>query len=62
MKKRFMSILLIVSMVLTLLPTTAMAGNNNNAELKEGWYYLRCMGNYLNLDANGNAELLHSST
>ncbi|SMB89878.1 hypothetical protein SAMN00017405_0671 [Desulfonispora thiosulfatigenes DSM 11270] len=57
MKKRFMSILLTLCMMLTLLPATAMAANNYNAKLKEGWYYLRCMGNYLNLDANGKAEL-----
>ena len=58
MKKRWMSALLVLCMVLTLLPVTAMASHPNNpTPKKDRWYYLRCMGNYLNLDANGNAEL-----
>ena len=57
MKKRLTSILLTLCMVLTLLPVTAYASLPNNPTPKNGWYYLRCMGNYLNLDANGNAEL-----
>lgn len=57
MKKRALSVLLILCMVLTLLPTTAFAAHKYNPVPKEGWYYLRCMNNYLNLDANGNAEL-----
>ena len=57
MKKRLMSILLTLCMVLTLLSATAEAAHPNNPTPKDGWYYLRCMGNYLNLDANGNAEL-----
>ncbi|MBP7332535.1 MAG: hypothetical protein KBA08_09585 [Firmicutes bacterium] len=57
MKKRFMSILLVLCMALTMLPMTAHASHPNNPTPKNGWYYLRCMGNYLNLDANGNAEL-----
>ncbi|HBL50169.1 MAG TPA: hypothetical protein DDZ65_07995 [Firmicutes bacterium] len=61
MKKRVMSILLTFCMALTLLPTTAFAAHPNNPTPKDGWYYLRCMGNYLNLDANGNAEL-HDKT
>ena len=57
MKKRVMSILLTLCMVLTLLPVKAFAAHSYNPTPKDGWYYLRCMGNYLNLDANGNAEL-----
>lgn len=57
MKKRFMGILLTFCMALTMLPMTAYASHPNNPTPKNGWYYLRCMGNYLNLDANGNAEL-----
>lgn len=57
MKKRIISILLVLCMMLTLLPATAFAAHPNNPTPKDGWYYLRCMGNYLNLDANGNAEL-----
>lgn len=58
MKERFMSILLIFCMALILLPTTAHAAHPNNPiPEKDRWYYLRCMGNYLNLDADGNAEL-----
>jgi hypothetical protein len=56
-KKRVMSILLTFCMALILLPATAFAAHPNNPTPKDGWYYLRCMGNYLNLDANGNAEL-----
>lgn len=48
-----MSILLTLCMVLILLPMTASAA----AEMKDGWYYIRCMNNYLNVDANGNIEL-----
>ncbi len=57
MKKRAMSILLTFCMALPLLPATAFAAHPNNPTPKDGWYYLRCMGNYLNFDADGNAEL-----
>lgn len=57
MLKRFMSFSLIFCMMLTLLPTTVFAAHPNNPTPKDGWYYLRCMGNYLNFDADGNAEL-----
>lgn len=57
MKKRFLSMLLTMCMMSTVLPMTANAAHPNNPTPKEGWYYLRCMGNYLNLDADGNAEL-----
>ncbi|AMJ41299.1 hypothetical protein [Anaerotignum propionicum] len=59
MKKQFVSILLALCMVLTLLQaTTANASHPNNpTPKKDRWYYLRCMGNYLNIDVDGNAEL-----
>lgn len=58
MKKRFMSILLTLCMVLTLLPTTAFAsGWAAENTITKGWYHLRCMNNYLNLTADGAAEL-----
>lgn len=58
MKKRVISIVLTMCMVIALMPTTIQASiRNNGVKLQEGWYYLRCMNNYLNLDANGNAEL-----
>jgi hypothetical protein len=61
MKKRFTSILLTLCMVLALLPTAAYAATKYKAQAAEGWYYLRCMGNYLNIDADGNAELRDKS-
>ena len=61
MKKRFTSILITLCMVLTLLPTSAYAATNYRSKPSEGWYYLRCMGNYLNIDADGNAELRDNS-
>lgn len=58
MKKRFMSIMLILCMVLTLLPTEVFAtGWTTNNTIFDGWYHLRCMNNYLNLTADGDAEL-----
>lgn len=58
MKRQFMGILLSLCVMLTLLPATVQAAlPNNGVKLQEGWYYLRCMGNYLNLDENGNGEL-----
>ena len=58
MKKRFMGILLILCMALTLLPTTALAREwTTSNTIINGWYYLRCMNNYLNLTADGTAEL-----
>ncbi len=58
MKKRFMGILLTICMALTMLPTTAFAGEwASDSALDNGWYYLRCMNNYLNLNAAGSAEL-----
>lgn len=54
MKTRFLSIMIIMSMTLTLLSVTVTAAK---AELKDGWYYLRVMGNYVNIDASGNVEL-----
>lgn len=58
MRKRFAVTLIALCMTLTLLPTTVEAAlRNNGVKLEEGWYNLRCMGNYLNLDANGNVEL-----
>ncbi|QHQ62567.1 hypothetical protein Ana3638_18740 [Anaerocolumna sedimenticola] len=61
MKKRFMSILLTLCMALTLLPTAAYAATKNKSQPSEGWDYLRCMDNYLNIDADGNAELRDKS-
>ena len=58
MKKRFMGILLTLCMVLTLMPQAAFAGEwASDSALDNGWYYLRCMNNYLNLNAAGSAEL-----
>ena len=57
LKKRFTSILLTLCMALTLLPTTAYAATKYKSQPSEGWYYLRCMGNYLNIDSDGNAVL-----
>jgi hypothetical protein len=58
MKKRIMSILLTLCMVLTLLPTTAFATEwTTNNTIVDGWYHLRSMNNYLNLTADGAAEL-----
>ncbi|MDD3165587.1 MAG: WG repeat-containing protein [Oscillospiraceae bacterium] len=54
MKKRMISILMILCILLTLLPTAALAAENT---LVDGWYYLRCMNNYLNLTSDGKAEL-----
>lgn len=54
MKKRFISILLVLCMTLTLLPTIALAAKET---LVDGWYNLRCMNNYLNLTSDGKAEL-----
>jgi len=62
MKKKLSGILLALCMalaMLTLLPTTAVAQNIKLPA--NGWYYLRAMNNYLNLDANGNAELRNKS-
>ncbi len=61
MKKRFTSILLTLCMVLTLLPTEVYAATKYKTQPSEGWYYLRCKGNYLNIDADGNAELRDKS-
>jgi len=58
MKKRFMSILLTLCMVLALLPMPAYAtGWASGNTIYDGWYNLRCMNNYLNLTADGAAEL-----
>lgn len=60
MRKKLMGILLILCIavnMLVVLPKAAYAAHPNNPTPKDGWYYLRCMGNYLNLDADGNAEL-----
>lgn len=58
MKKRFMSILLTLCMVLTLMPATAFATEwTTSNTIIDGWYHLRCMNNYLNLTVDGAAEL-----
>lgn len=54
MKKRLLGILLTLCLALSLLPTSALAAEGT---LIDGWYYLSCMGNYLNLTADGKAEL-----
>lgn len=56
MKKQFMGILLTLCMALTLLPQAALAAN----KLADGWYDIRCMNNYLNMTASGDAELKKS--
>ena len=58
MKKRFIGILLTLCMMLTLLPTTAFATEwTTSNTIFDGWYHLRSMNNYLNLTADGAAEL-----
>lgn len=58
MKKRIISILLTLCMVLTLTPFTAFAIEWTTSDtIKEGWYHLRSMNNYLNFTADGSAEL-----
>ncbi len=58
MKKRLLCTLLCLCMVTMVLnPLTAFAAHNRHADRKEQWYYIQCMGNYLNIDADGNAEL-----
>ena len=58
MKKRILSIMLFLCMVLTQLPTTAFATEwTRDNTIIDGWYHLRSMNNYLNLTANGAAEL-----
>ena len=58
MKKRLIGILLTLCMVLTLLPTTVLASEwASDSALHNGWYYLRAMNNYLNITADGAAEL-----
>lgn len=53
-----MSIFLTLCMVLTLLPIRGFAtGWTTNNTIIDGWYNLRCMNNYLNLNADGAAEL-----
>ncbi len=61
MKKTVLSLLLLFCVGLTMLPTGAMAATNYRKQPQEGWFYLRCMNNYLNIDANGNAELRNKS-
>lgn len=54
MKRKFIFTVLILCIVIPLFPMAA------KAEYKRtygGWYYLRCMYNYLNIDAQGKAEL-----
>lgn len=54
MKKRLMSLLVILSMVLAMVQVAAFAAENT---IVDGWYYLRTMNNYLNLTSDGKAEL-----
>lgn len=61
MKKKVISILLTLCIVLNLLPSITYAATKNSAEPSEGWHYLRCMGNYVNIDAKGNVELRDKS-
>lgn len=52
-KKTLLSILLALCMALTLLPATALAADKP----ADGWYNLRCMNMYFNLNALGYLEL-----
>lgn len=55
MKKRIGCLLLITMfIVLTMIPMRASAAEDT---LIDGWYYLRCMYNYLNITKDGKAEL-----
>ena len=57
MKKRFISMLLILCMALTMLPTTVFAANSVPATLDDGWYYLNFYLYFININHKGNAEL-----
>lgn len=58
MRKRFISILLTLCLVLTLLPATAFATEwTTENTITDGWYNLRSMNNYLNFTVGGAAEL-----
>lgn len=54
MRKKFMGILITLCMIMSLLPMTVKAASEKGMD---GWYYLRCMYNYLNIDDKGGAEL-----
>ena len=53
MKKRFKRTLLTLCIMLSIMTVSAFAAEQPS----DGWYYLRCMYNYLNLTTNGAAEL-----
>ncbi len=58
MKKRLLCLALALCIMLALLPTAALAAGGP----KDGWYNLRAMNNYLNLDSSGGAELRDKSS
>lgn len=53
MKKRFTRTLLTLCILLSIMTVSAFAAEQPS----DGWYYLRCMYNYLNLTTSGAAEL-----
>lgn len=57
MKKRILSVIVTMCLVFCLLAPSSYASNKNQKRPDEGWYYLRTMNNYLNFDADDNAEL-----
>ncbi|HHX92242.1 MAG TPA: WG repeat-containing protein [Clostridiales bacterium] len=58
MKRKIVSLLVIMSMVLTLMPVSAFATQwTDESTIRNDWYYLRSMNNYLNITADGKAEL-----
>lgn len=61
MKKKVISSVLMICIFLNLLSSMAYAATKNTAKPSGGWYYLRIMGNYLNIDENGNVELRNKS-
>lgn len=50
MKKKVISSVLMICIFLNLLSSMAYAATKNTAKPSGGWYYLRIMGNYLNID------------
>lgn len=61
MKKKIICSVLLISILLNLLPSMGYAATKNSAKPSAGWYYLRIMWNYLNVDKNGNLELRNKS-
>lgn len=61
MKKKVICTLLMICILFSLAPDFADAATKNKAQPGSGWYYLRMMKNYLNIDEEGNLELRNKS-